>query len=67
MGSIIGAILSVAVKGLMAFFLPSKDEKLGQSEQRNADLEASNEALSNRPVTNDDLVRVLTTKADNER
>jgi len=32
MFSIIGAILSGAVKGLMAFFLPSKDQKLGRLE-----------------------------------
>ncbi len=30
MPTIIGAILSAAVKGLLAFFLPSKDQKLGQ-------------------------------------
>ncbi len=30
--SIIGAILSAAGKGLMAFFLPSKDQKLGRLE-----------------------------------
>lgn len=40
----IGAILSAVVKGLMAFFLPSKDEKLGQ-------LEATNKA--NQEVLND--------------
>lgn len=32
MPTIIGAILSAAVKGLLAFFLPSKDQKLGQLE-----------------------------------
>jgi hypothetical protein len=30
--SIIGAILSAAVKGFMAFFLPSKDQQLGRAE-----------------------------------
>ncbi len=34
--AIIGAILSGAVKGLMAFFLPSKDEKLGRAEINSA-------------------------------
>ncbi len=35
MPTIIGAILSAAVKGLMAFFLPSTVEKLGQQETAN--------------------------------
>jgi hypothetical protein len=41
MFSIIGAILGAAVKGLMAFFLPSKDEKLGKLEVENADQAAT--------------------------
>lgn len=65
--SILGSILSAVVKGLMAFFLPSKDEKLGQLEQKTADLEASNEALANRPITDNDLINQLRSKADNER
>lgn len=32
MWTILAAIFSAAVKGLLAFFMPSKDEKLGQLE-----------------------------------
>jgi len=35
MFSIIGSVLSAVVKGLLNFFLPSKDEKLGQAEEAN--------------------------------
>lgn len=34
--TILGAVLSAVVKGLMAFFLPSKDEKLGKLEATGA-------------------------------
>lgn len=65
--SILGSILGAGLKWALSYFMPSKDEKLGQLEQKTADLEASNEALANRPITDNDLINQLRSKADNER
>lgn len=41
MPPIVGIIFQAVVKGLMAYFLPSKDEKLGKLEVENADQAAT--------------------------
>ena len=45
----------------------SEDISTGELKQSNADLEAENASLSNRPVSNADLCKLLADKARDER
>jgi len=65
--TILSAVLGALLKAFFGLFTKSPEERLGINEQKNADLEAENEALSNRPITDNDLVKLLNDKAARER
>ena len=64
--AILGLVLSVSISGLI-YFLRKDNQEKGKIEEENLILRSTNEALSNRPLTDIDLVTRLRERAANER
>lgn len=63
-----GAALVLLPLALLALKWVQKETyKRGQSDRDNQTLEAENEALSNRPITDSDLINRLRKRAANQR
>ncbi len=61
------ALLLLFTIGSLIFYMRTDSEEKGEAKASNKTLKAENEALSNRPLTDADLIARLRDRAANER
>ncbi len=64
---IYGGIAILAAFGMFLYFMRRDNRKRGESEAKQEIMEHENEAIANRPITDDDLLLKLREKSLNAR